>query len=81
MDDLAVEGDREERGGDLSLWVCQWMSSDFGTEKEKSSAEGLREISQKRPCRRSMLDLCDGDATVREKSSTYEIMMPVGMRK
>ena len=28
-----------------------------------------------------MLDLCDGDATVREKSSTYETMMPAGMRK
>ena len=28
-----------------------------------------------------MLDLCDGDATVREKSFTYETMTPVGMRK
>ena len=81
MEDLAVEGDGGERGGDLSLWVRQWMSSVFGTEKETSSAEALREISRKRPCRRRMLDLCDGDATVREKSSTYETMMPVGTRK
>ena len=57
------------------------MSSVFGTEKETSSAEGLRQMFRKRPCRRSMLDLCDGEATVREKSSTYETMMPVGMRK
>ena len=28
-----------------------------------------------------MLNLWDGDATVREKSSTYETIMPVGMRK
>ena len=57
------------------------MSSVFGTEKETSSAEALREISRKRPCRRRMFDLCDGEATVREKSSMYETMMPVGMRK
>ena len=36
---------------------------------------------RKRSCRRCLLDLCDGDATVREKTSTYETMMPVGMRK
>ena len=71
----------ESAGGDLSLWVRQWMSSVFGTEKETSSAKALREISRKRPCRHRMLDLCDGDATVREKSSTYEKMFSVGMRK
>ena len=81
VEDLAVEGDGGERGGDLSLWVRQWMSSVFGTEKETSSAEALRETSRKRPCWLPMLDLCDGDATVREKSSTYETMTPVGMRK
>ena len=81
MKDLAVEGDGRERGGDLLLWVRQWMSSVFRTEKETSSTEAFREISRKRPCKRRMLDLCDGDATVREKSSTYETMMPVGMRK
>ena len=42
---------------------------------------GLLGILAKRPCSRPMLDLCDGDDTVREKSSTYETIMPVGMRK
>ena len=70
----------ERAGGDHSLWVRQWMSSVFGTEKETSSSEGLREMFRKRFCRRHVLDLCDGNATVREKSSTYETMMPVGMR-
>ena len=81
MENLAVESDRGESGGDLSVWVRQWMSSVFGTEKEASSSEAFPEIFKKRSCRRRMLDLCDGDATVREKSSTYEIMMPVGVRK
>ena len=71
----------ERAGGDLSLCVRQWMSSVFGTEKETSSSEALLEMFRKRPYRRPMLDLCDGDATVRAKSSTYETMMPVGMRK
>ena len=71
----------ERAGGDLLLWVRQWMSSVFGKEKETSSSEALREMVEKRLCRRRMLDLCDGDATVREKSSTYETMMPFGMRK
>ena len=71
----------EREGGDLSLWVRQWMSSVFGTEKETSSSAAFREMFRKRPCRRRMLHLCDGDATVREKSSTYETMTPVGMRK
>ena len=81
MEDLAVEGDGGERGGDLSLWVRQWMSSVFVTEKEMSSAVPFPEMFRKRPCRRRILDLCDGDATVKEKSSTYENMMPVGIRK
>ena len=81
MKNLAIEGDGGKRGGDLSLWVRQWMSSVFGTEKETLSSEALQEISTNRPCRRRMLDLCDGDATVREKSSTYETMIPVGMWK
>ena len=42
---------------------------------------GLLGILAKRPCSRLMLDLCDGDDTVREKWSTYTTMMPVGMRK
>ena len=41
----------------------------------------ISEILTKRPCSRLMLDLCDGDDTVREKSSTYDTMMPVRMRK
>ena len=64
---------------DLSLGVRQWMSSDFSTEKETLSSETFLEIIQKRRCRRGMLDMCDGDATVREKSSTYETMIPAGM--
>ena len=50
-------------------------------EKETFRSEALLEMVEKRPCRRPMLDLCDGDATVREKSSTYETMMPVGIRE
>ena len=68
-------------GGALSLWVRQWMSSVFGTEKETSSSLALRARFRNKCCRRLMLDRCDGEATVREKSSTYEIMTPVGMRK
>ena len=68
-------------GGDLSLWVRQWMSSVFGTEKETSSSVARREMFRKRPCRRRMLDLCDGYVTMREKSSTYQTMTPFGMRK
>ena len=68
-------------GGDLSEWVRQWMSSVFGTEKETSSSAARWDMFRKRSCRRRMLDLCDGDATVRKKSSTYETMTPVGMRK
>ena len=81
MKDLAVEGDGRERGGDISLWVHKWMSSVFGTEKETSNAEAFRETPRKRLWWRRMLDLCDGNATVREKSPTYETMMPVGIRK
>ena len=69
----------ESAGGDLALWARQWMSSVFGTEKETSSAEAFRETTKRRLCRRHILDLCDIDPTVREKSSTYETMMPVGM--
>ena len=71
----------EEEGGDLSLWVRQWMSSVFGTEKETSSSAARWDMFRKRSCRRRMFDLCDGNATVREKSSTYGTMTPVGMRK
>ena len=57
------------------------MSSVLETEKETSSSEAFLVMFRKRFCRRLMLDLCDGDATVREKSFTYETMMPVGMRR
>ena len=57
-------------GGDLSHGVRQWMSSVFGTEKETSSSEAFWESLSKRRCSRRMLDLCDLEATVREKSST-----------
>ena len=39
----------ESEGGDLSLWVRQWMSSVFGTEKETWSSAALRDIFRKRP--------------------------------
>ena len=78
---MTVQGDGGTRGGDLSLWVHKWMSSVFRKEKETSSSEAFSEILAKRPCSHFTLDLCDGEATVREKSSTYETMMPVGMRK
>ena len=57
------------------------MSSVFGTEKETMSSEAFLEMFKKRPCRRLMLDVCDGHATIRENSFTYETMMPVGMQK
>ena len=71
----------ERAGGDLSLRVRPWMSSVFGTEKDTSSSEALWEMVEKSPCSRRMLELCDCDAPVREKSSTYETMRPIGMRK
>ena len=57
VEDLAVEGYGGEGGGDLSLWVRQWISSVLGTEKERSSSEALLEVIRKRLCRRLMLDL------------------------
>ena len=54
---------------DLSLGVGQYMSSVFGREKETSSSEAFSELLWKRPCRCRMLDLCDWEATVREKSA------------
>ena len=71
----------EGEGGDLSLWVRQWMSSVFGTEKQTPSSTARQDMFRKRFCRRHKLDLCDGDATVMAKSSTYETMTPVGIRK
>ena len=81
MENLAVKGDGGAGGGDLALRVRQWMSLVFGTEKERSSSEAPRERVKKWPCRHRILDLCDADATLREKSSTYETIMPVEMRK
>ena len=54
------------------------MSSVFGTEKQTPRSEGFSGMFRNRSCKRWILDLCPREATVGEKSSTEETMIPGG---
>jgi len=56
--------------GLLSLFVRQWMSSVFGTEKPTPSLAPLAFSLAYSPCRIWMLRRYDAEDTVRLKSST-----------
>ena len=60
----------------LWLGVLQCMSSVFGTEKEIPRRDTLISSFSKRSWRRRMFPQYERDATVRAKSSTYDIIRP-----
>ena len=64
--------------GNLSLGVHQWMSSVFWTEKQTLRREAFWEMMSKRSSNRRMLVLCDGEAKVMDKLSTYVAIRPLG---
>ena len=66
-------------GGDLWLGVRQWMSSVIGTEKDTLMSRPLAATVAKSLCNLWMLLPWEGEATVIEQSSTYEIISPLGI--
>ena len=66
-------------GGVLWLGVRQWMSSVLGAEKDMPMSRPFAAMVEKALCSWRMLPLWEGEATVIEKSSTYEIMRPLGI--
>jgi len=66
-------------GGVLWLGVCQWMSLGLGPEKNTPMPGPLAARVVKSLCRLRILPLWEGETTVIEKSSTYEIISPLGI--
>jgi len=66
-------------GGDLWLGVRLWMSSLFGTEKDTPMSPPLAATVLKSLYSLRMLPPWEGEATVIEKSSTYETISPLGI--
>jgi len=66
-------------GGVLWLRVRQWISWVLGTKKDTPMSRPFAAMMVKSPCGCHMLPLWEGEATVIQKSSTYETMKPLGI--